>query len=797
MGDFRVVIIDAKGKERLNQATNRETSRFVHHYPNPIAAGFLLDTAHDRVIFRIADPDVNRQAEEWWPYQISDGKPLQTFRPKSLMANTRAVRSIIDAKPVAGTPLTLIHWWCFDFDRGGVKGARFTLIGHDGKPVWSRDLPDDYEVSKNEDAEAQLRESIWANGALLRTDQSGQFELRFVKDAQRVTFKVGHAAAGAWTVSETERHPFVEPNPRPVEPKSTEIPVRSLRLVGRIDLRAPSDGPTPSIDDVDRFVFDDKGRIAFIRHVRGKSPALVLADQQGKILQTVSLDPARAENGRGWTDVASVGHDRFVLLRDTPADKLKMEAWWVDVATKKASPIKGLSSTAMSRIAGFPDECFVIKGGLTYFRAGATSDNGLYAFDARGKSLWTLPGHGDPNDPAALFAPEAVTVTTDGVIAAIDVIRKMVQFFDRTGKHRRTVDLKKSWGREPTYPSGLSADRNGGVVIHDFQAETPIVRMNADGSVRSEVRPRLADGQRFELRDAQVAPDGVLWVTDGHALFRLTAAGVVDRVLGRAPDPRDFKEAASVALDVKGQIYAVAGRTGAVHVFAPNGRWLRVCVPKPGEIARELALPHVTVSDAGDVYVSLGVAGNGRYLHYSGGGKPVGVESVGLDDIREEWYCQPTTGQRWVLGYEKVFLIDASRKVLRTIARRADGRWIKSPEHASVAPDGSIAVLSMENDAASENSHAVSLFSPRGEPLRTFILPDSVASSVTRVAYDGKRVAIAVDKQIVLFDLSGQPLWRFTPPQENDEFWTPFLSPAGQELWLFNGRHTIDRYGLP
>ena len=145
-------------------------------------------------------------------------------------------------------------------------------------------------------------------------------------------------------------------------------------------------------------------------------------------------------------------------------------------------------------------------------------------------------------------------------MAVVDVIRKTVQFFDPAGKHDHTVYLKKAWGREPAYPSDISANRDAGVVIQDFQGNPPIVRMRADGTVRSEVKPRLKDGGTFRLSDAEVAPDGVLWVSDGHALYGLVESGTAHRVLGEALDPRRFDEAAALTLDGKGQIYAVVSR---------------------------------------------------------------------------------------------------------------------------------------------------------------------------------------------------------------------------------------------
>ena len=83
--------------------------------------------------------------------------------------------------------------------------------------------------------------------------------------------------------------------------------------------------------------------------------------------------------------------------------------------------------------------------------------------------------------------------------------------------------------------------------------------------------------------------------------------------LNHAPDPNFLDQAATVTVDRKGQIYAAVGRTGAVHVFAPDGAWLRVCLPAANDVPRELSLPHLTVADAGDVYLGLGTLGGNRF----------------------------------------------------------------------------------------------------------------------------------------------------------------------------------------
>jgi hypothetical protein len=791
MGDFRVVILDAKGKERLDHATKRQGSNFLHTLPNPLAVALFMDAGNDRMVVRVHDEDVNRSAEGWWPYRISTGQPLATFRPKELMPQSDAARSILDARPVLETPLTLLHWWRYDWNKPGVLGARFTLIGLDGKPVWSLERPDDYSIPGDREAEVSQMHRIWQTGAILPSDGPGRFVLRFMKPAERVTFAVSRGPDGKWNVSEADRRRYVEPAAPATT--TTEIPEKALRLLGRIELKAPATGPPPAVRGVNHFVFDDRGRIAFPRVVGEKAPELVVVDQSGGVVKTIRLDPTHAENRAGWSAVAWVGGDRYLLLRDDPNDENRMEAFRVDVAAGTAMRVAGFSTTVLSKAAGFADGRFVVKGGLSYFPGGATSDHSLSAFDAGAHRLWKIDGNGDHKDPAALFSPEAIAVTTDGKVAVLDNIRKTLQFFGGDGKFIRAIDLKKAWGREPNYPSGLSPDRDGGVLIHDFQGQPPLVRMSAAGAMRGGVRPRHPDGREFRISVAQVAPDGSIWVSDGHALMRLAESGVVERVLGERPDPARLGDIAGVTVDGQGRIYAVAPRTGAVHVFGPDGQWLRVCSPSPSDVPEEISLPHVTVSNTGDVYLGLGLVGSSRYLHFSPQGACVGVESLGLDDVKQDWYFQPNSDLRWVLGYDRVILVDRAGKVVHTVTRRPDGQWLERPENASVAADGSIAVVSR----GTSGPIVVSLFSPTGVPVRSFSLPETVAWSFPRLAYDGKLVVVAGEKEVVVFDTTGKALQRFAPTGESGAWWTPFHAPGRREILLFDGRNTLLRYAPP
>ena len=123
-----------------------------------------------------------------------------------------------------------------------------------------------------------------------------------------------------------------------------------------------------------------------------------------------------------------------------------------------------------------------------------TSETSAFKFDPAGKREWMLQKDYSTY-PKTLFSPEDVTVTADGNVAIVDVIKHGVQIFDRHGNFLRLVDLAKSWGRKPNYPSGVATDTEGGMILLDFGAQPPFIRMKADGTVRANLQPKHKDGR--------------------------------------------------------------------------------------------------------------------------------------------------------------------------------------------------------------------------------------------------------------------------------------------------------------
>ena len=200
----------------------------------------------------------------------------------------------------------------------------------------------------------------------------------------------------------------------------------------------------------------------------------------------------------------------------------------------------------------------------------------------------------------------------------------------------------------------------------------------------------------------------------------------------------------------------------AVHVFDPDGKFLHLCKPKPTDFPRELWSTTLTITDQGHVYLSLGNVSWGRrgdYLHFSADGKRLGTKRLKT----EQWYFQPGTGNGLALGYEEAYLVNPAGKTIRTIKRRPDGNWLVGPHHASVAPDGSFAIVTYFQTPVTVN-----IYKADGEPVRTVTMPPSLGS-IPNIAYNSKRLVAAGSGYLVIFDSSGSPIQSFRSASKGAE----------------------------
>ena len=697
-GFLHMAVIDAAGKVRLDDRVKRQGSMIPDGSAEPRVARFILHAEQDRFIVQLS----SSEQETWRVYRISTGGKPDNVNLRAASKVVEGEWHVIGAKPISGLPLVLTQGWRSDESEN--KDATFSILDFKGGKVWSVTLPGEYAIHDDVKSDDRQRDGLRKSGAILETREPGEFEIRNAASDKIVRFKVARdpKAETGWTAIEIARAKYVPPPEAKPKPKATPALVPPpLRLIDGFVL---DDSPTTAaIRDITEFDIDGEGNFGFLRFAQlGGEYSFVLSDQQGKVISETALPMTKDTNAH----CAWLTGSRWLITASEAQNGRKTRAWWFDGEQKLLAEIKGFECPSVEAVRGSGDGGFVA---LATFHQEFSSTDYLIRFDSLGKPLWRHQESGD-DDPASLFSPEDIAVTSTKEIAVLANIRNTVQFYNLEGVYLRTTHLNKAWKREPNYPSGIARDAEGGIIVHDFNGKPPFVRMKADGSVRGEFVPTHADGRVLDARNGvRAAPDGKLWACDRESFAQLSDQGTAIRVIGSAPDDNKLTEITTVSVDPRGNTYAVDQRTGSVHVFGPDGKKIRVCKPEKDDFTGNLGRPHIAVAGDGGVMLEKQVyRGKARYLCFGPNGERLGFKSLGVDNISEKWYLQPGTSNMLVLGYEAVFLIDANGKLLKKIERQADRRWFENLSGAAFTDDGSFVIHSAADDGAANTFTFVS-----------------------------------------------------------------------------------------
>ncbi len=215
-GYFHILIINRDGKELLHEITPRRGHPFLQNaYPEPTerpyAMGLLVDAEHDRAIVRVAEPLNESQGEHlvrvwgrsvWRIYELSTGRFVGSVDEETLVDPVEGW--VVDAQPVRGTPLILVHALLDTQTRRG-RSARFLLVDGQGTRVWALDIADDYVDVGPIGGDFSPAPYFRAHPAILASARPAQFDLRLFADKKRVSFSVTQGAHGTWQVKEIAR----------------------------------------------------------------------------------------------------------------------------------------------------------------------------------------------------------------------------------------------------------------------------------------------------------------------------------------------------------------------------------------------------------------------------------------------------------------------------------------------------------------------------------------------------------------------------------------------------------------
>ncbi|MFN0125295.1 MAG: hypothetical protein ACKV19_01255 [Verrucomicrobiales bacterium] len=576
-----------------------------------------------------------------------------------------------------------------------------------------------------------------------------------------------------WTVKEVSRRPFNMPPPVEVAVPPPIVAPEPEKL-GTFLLDAPM--PTGPVSDVRAFGFDDRGHIGFLRG----SEHFLLIEESGAALAEVPLK----DTGDARLALAWIAGDRWLVTASGHGDATESRAWWIDAGHKSLTEVAGFACPPVESLSGSGDGGFVA---LTNEWQKYSSTEAVVAFGATGALRWKIEANSGM-DAGDFLSPESVTVTSKGEVAVLDVIRHIVVLFDLTGKHLRTVDLKKAWKREPNYPSEISADSDGGFVVGDFNGKPPFVRMTATGRVRAQFSPVFKDGRRADQSgELRVAPNGRMWLANRHSLLRLDDGGKVAAILGQQPVSDSLGVIAAAACDDAGRIAAVDEQSGTVHVFDAKGRRLRVCRPEKGDFA----------GHAGGA--QLAVANDGRIILNPDGDERPGIV-FGNDGKRlkhklragwGEWCFRQGAGGMLRLGFEEVTLTDDQGAAQQVITRQPDRRWLDFATSTAVAQDGSFLVQAREG----ETGTVLNFYGPKGEPQRTMAAP--VQGWFQLDGWSGTHLLLGTESECLLCDREGKPL-RLLKAPAGSLGRAQFLTRGGREWWVLEfAARTVTRWEVP
>ncbi len=824
-GKLHVVILDPQGGSRMNEVFPRRGMNSCTTSIDRNVTGFILDPENDRFIVRTRENGSRVSLDETWrTYRVSTGKLLDEFGFAHPRTTEHENWFLLVAKPVAGTPLILVNWsytkWGNDGNGLQDFGGSFSLITPDAKPIWELDRPRDYpeysdydsRLDKDKDAKEierlmMLGHKIQQEGAILRTDQPRHFDVWFVGDNQRVTFAVTKDGESGWQVSESSRQDYAAGKAHQPEDKTDKLDLLKLQHLGTIKLQI-DDAPLPEIRNIAYFDVDDRGRLGLLRKEGEWAQSFVLIDPNGVAQWQIGLNEVFGDQYH-LTTATWIEKDRWLLvgtsLLEVPGAKQKestTRAFWLDVDTHKATPIEPFTAQHARDVAATHDGGFVViidpppgSGGL--------EAEPIVAFDREGKERWRFIA--DPQE-RIVFGTSAIAVTTDGKVAVARQYGSAITVLTLDGKFVRTMECKEVFNKDAD-AKWLTPDLDGGLIIPSGYETGAIQRITLDDKVRARLTVKQPDNRLVDLAGfpdeigIRVDKNGTLWACDKHSLFRLNQDGVVDRVLGEAPDKAALRRIEANTIDQHGNVYLVEERSAITHVFDPNGSPVRLLRPKPDDFEKSWDAGSIEIKSDGSVVV-------GSVL-FSPTGERVG--RFQWPEGPERGFLRfPAHGDRyWIISDEELYLIGSDNKVAKTIKRRPDGSWLDRIGGSAVSPDGALVVAAGPSGVGvywEREHHTLNFYAPVGEPLKTVEVPNIGENRPMwgQLAYNGRYVLTGPwgyeqPLYLLLDSAADPPKWydvgQLEPDKDN---WRYYFVRDGHELWMLaENARKVERYALP
>lgn len=614
-------------------------------------------------------------------------------------------------------------------------------------------------------------------------------------------------------LNERERHPPSVP--------FRDIPIGHFKVANSIGLKAPGCPPRPPVHAIRAYTIVSDNRFAIIRSMDGETPAFLVADGSGHVLNDVKL-PVRWKGEPitwQWSGCAWIGGTRYLLYTDGGYNSSPCHVWSMDTKTQSLALVSGPDFKTITMIVRLSQGGYAIHGGQR--KSNGYARELLVAFNAHGKPLWRMlrdeDDQGEDDNSRLPRTVDGLAVVGGRVAIAHD---SLIRFYDaRTGQYRAHLDLGSPDGNGVMCAMVL-ADAQGDLYACNYNGPQPSLVTVTRGRERvSPIDFRYPDRHRITRNwdrfnnTVQVSPSGRLWMSDGQALLRLDKTGRVDKAIGELPDGRLLRDTSDVAVDRQGRIFALDKRDRVVHVFDAQGKWLRRCVLGSQDVDFDLQSEPpfgttLSISQDGDVYfrgmnevvrgksitatlpvwVHFGPDGERRGMisleppilnNYSSLIGPSSSTQTELPPLREKTFpgASAKAHPHWAVTLRgghpaympsdeaagSIGLVTPAYEVVREIKRRPNDTWFHEISDVETGPDGSAVVLDMDD----EENEFVSLYSAKGEPLSGFKVPDRL-NETSSVAYCGNLVLLAERGGIVAMSPLGAPQWQLSTGSETN-----------------------------
>lgn len=775
LGDLAIAVLDPLGGVRAEHRIARtwRHDALCFRPPMPNFRGLIHDPRSRTFTVRVGS---GSGGESWWRYSLDTGEKLGEFRPEQRLPpqHPGPWRAVEELRPLPGLDLTLVRWRT-------EGGAEFSLMDGTCAELWCLSLPRCF-AEPDPRAGRALELRVEQHGALLAAEDDGSFAVWCAADGMRADFLAerSRSAPTGWRVMELGRRAYRPPEPPPPLPPP---PVLQLERLGSIEL-LPEPLAAPQFQEpCDWFAAAD-GSIELIDRVGPRDFVWRRYDANGATAMR-ALPPFPGQ-GRGEIRWARAGERSWLAAWRAEGGALRF--FRADAAAGTLAEIEGVdASTAEGAVPSVEALAACADGGfaaILQHSLRSTRTRTLAVFDASGATRCSLREGGE--DPARLLGPVDLAVLSTGAIAVLEPAAGRLRQFAPSGELLAAFDLAESLGQQANAASRVEAGPSGDVLIHVLHGDRPLFRLDASGTVRARVAPRLARRRAPEslAQNARLGADGAIWTADDRCFYRIDGVGLAVPAFSAIPESEFLEEVACATFDGFGRALVRDAESGAVHVFGGDGE--RQCI-----VASDLPeLPYSSVerrmAGFGDGELLIWSGSRNVYVRCDSVGSELGVLALDAPVV------PPRDGAHlWSLGPgQDLELRTREGELVQIVQRRAGGGWLEVPSAAAAEGAGGLlaysdgALVSIDASGIAGAEIAVP-----GDQLTRHGL---AASPSFAVLFEGGSDSLLVDRR-------NGAIHRWRPlDTRTDCEWALDFSPDGRELWVLRWpRLTLERYALP